>query len=111
MAADTEAPQEPSGKATNDLIDADGSRVIEVGRLTVRVSPTTLSAPGTRPTPPADSKQHVTIEHENGSRLVISENGDIRIDAKGNLTLTATKTVTIDADAVKVTVKKTMDVS
>ena len=35
--ADDQKPKEPGGKATNDLIDADGNRIIEVGKLTVRV--------------------------------------------------------------------------
>ena len=53
----------------------------------------------------------MTIEHENGSRIVISENGDITIEAKGQPDIKATETLSIDADEVNVTVAKTMDVS
>jgi len=108
--ADNDTPQEPSEQATNDLIDADGARVIEVGRLTVRVRPSSLSAPGVRPLAPSDSAEQVTIEHESGSRIVIKDNGDIVIDSKNNLTVSTKSTLTLEADDVKVKVKNTMDV-
>ncbi|HEY0987408.1 MAG TPA: hypothetical protein VGD80_10170 [Kofleriaceae bacterium] len=109
-AADTDTPAEPSGHASNDLIDADGARVIEVGRLTVRVQPKNLAAPGTRPPAPSDSAEQVTIEHENGSRIVIKDNGDIVIHSAADLTLSADKVLTLSADSVAVKVAKTMDV-
>ena len=77
---DDDTPDEPSEKATNDLIDADGARTIEVGRFTVRVYPNNLAAPGTRPAPP-DSSNDVVIEHENGSSIVIDSSGNITITA------------------------------
>ncbi len=109
-AVDTDTPQEPSQQATNDLIDADGARVIEVGRLTVRVQPSRLAAPGVRPDAPADSAEQVTIEHESGSRIVIKNNGDIVIDSQNDLTITTKSTMTLEADDVRVKVKNTMDV-
>jgi hypothetical protein len=109
--SDDTTPTEPSGKASNDLTDADGARVIEVGRLTIRVLPTKLPEPGTRPVAPADDTHHVTIEHESGSRIVISDNGDVMIESKGALTLNAATALNINADEVKVKVTKTMDVS
>jgi hypothetical protein len=109
-ATDDETPQEPTSQATNDLIDADGARVIEVGRFTVRVRPGTLGAPGDRPEPPSDSAEQVTIEHESGSRIVIKDNGDIVIDSAKDLTVTAKSTLTLEADDVRVKVKNTMDV-
>jgi hypothetical protein len=109
-ADDDDTPQEPSQQATNDLIDADGARVIEVGRLTVRVRPSSLSGPGVRPLAPSDSAEQVTIEHESGSRIVIKDNGDIVIDSKNNLTVSTASTLTLEADDVKVKVKNTMDV-
>jgi hypothetical protein len=109
--ADTESAAEPVGAASNDLIDADGARTIEVGRFTVRVQPSGLAAAGTRPSPPADADEHVTIEHESGSRIVIAANGDITITAKGNLNLAVDKVLAISADSVTVQVAKTMDVS
>jgi len=109
-ASDDETPQEPTSQATNDLIDADGARVIEVGRFTVRVRPGTLGRPGDRPEPPSDSADEVTIEHASGSRIVIKDNGDIVIDSTKDLTVTAKNTLTLAADDVRVKVKNTMDV-
>jgi hypothetical protein len=110
VAEDGASPAEPTGKATNDLIDADGARVIEVGKLTVRVQPSKLAAPGTRPAPPADTAEQVTIEHENGSRIVIKDSGDIVIHSEANVTLSARHALTLEADDVTVKVKNAMDV-
>ena len=67
--AEDKKPKEPGGKATNDLIDADGNRVIEVGSLTVRVGADRLQSAGIRPAA-ADGPVH--IEHTgSGSRIVI----------------------------------------
>ena len=58
------APPEHTGKATNDLIDADGNRVIEVGGLTVRVGRTPAAA-GQRPA--AATSRLSPIEHADGA--------------------------------------------
>lgn len=107
--SDQETPQEPSGAATNDLIDADGNRVIECGRLTVRVSPNNLQAPGARPGL-GDDANRVTIEHESGSKITIDNDGNIVIDSAKDLTLKTANTMTLEADDVKVRVKNSMDV-
>jgi hypothetical protein len=107
---DEDIPREPTGSATHDLIDADGERTIEVGRLTVRVRPNKLPPPGVRPAPVSDSAERVTIEHESGSRIVIKEDGDIVITSAKDLTLSTKKTLTLEADDVKVKVKNAMDV-
>lgn len=109
-ADDATTPQEPTQAATNDLIDADGERTIEVGRLTVRVKPGKLAAPGQRPPPPADEAEQVTIEHANGSRIVIKDNGDIVIHSERELSLSAKHKLTLEADDVLVKVKNAMDV-
>ena len=84
--ADDQKPKEAGGKATNDLIDADGNRIIEVGKLTVRIGTGFLQDAGTRPTvEPAP----LHIEHKNGGKIVIDQNGDIRIEAKKDLMLLA----------------------
>ena len=75
------------------------------------MQPSKLAAAGTRPPAPADANEHVTIEHESGSRIVIGKSGDITITAKGNLDLNVDKTLTIQADQVNVKVTNTMDVS
>ncbi|MGN6110709.1 MAG: hypothetical protein ACTHU0_36740 [Kofleriaceae bacterium] len=107
---DEDIPREPTGSATHDLIDADGERTIEVGRLTVRVKPNKLPPPGVRPDPVSDSAERVTIEHESGSRIVIKEDGDIVITSSKDLTLSTKNTLTLEADDVKVKVTNTMDV-
>jgi hypothetical protein len=109
--ADGEEPVEPAQAATNDLIAADGTRTIEVGRLTVRVQPKQLGTPGQRPAPPGDDAEQVTIEHENGSRIVIKENGDIVISSEKDLKLASKGTMTLEANKVEVKVATTMDVS
>jgi hypothetical protein len=111
VAEDGDRPAAPTGKATNDLIDADGARVIEVGKLTVRVQPSKLAAPGTRPAPPADAAEQVTIEHENGSRIVIKDSGDIVIHSEASIALSAKHEMTLEADKITVKVKDAMDVT
>jgi hypothetical protein len=106
---DEDIPREPSGAATQDLIDADGERTIEVGRLTVRVKPNNLPPAGVRPDLP-DPAERVTIEHESGSRIVIKDDGDIIITSAKDLTLSTKSTLTLEADDVKVKVKNAMDV-
>jgi hypothetical protein len=97
-AEDDAEPNEPSGKASNDLIDADGNRVIEVGKLTVRILPTKLKQPGQRPAP-GDDHEQVAIEHESGSRIVIMDNGNVIIHSEGDMTLSAKKNITLDASS------------
>jgi hypothetical protein len=80
--ADDEPGTGYTGKSSQDLIDADGNRVIEVGELTIRVTRDKLSDAGTRAAraQPADS---VTIEHvDAGSRIVMTADGTVRIIAK-----------------------------
>jgi hypothetical protein len=99
FADDQAKPAAYNGKVTQDLIDADGNRVIEVGELTLRVTRNKLGKPGKRAErgKPADS---VTIEHADGeASIVIDSNGGIVIKGKsiqldagsGNITLKAGK--------------------
>jgi hypothetical protein len=90
---DDKKAKEPAGKATNDLIDADGTRVIEVGKLTVRVGVSSLAEGGTRPTAAAG---HVHIEHESGAKIVIDHDGNITIQAAKKLDLIAGDQITLD---------------
>jgi hypothetical protein len=84
--ADSETPPEEwFGTATNDLIDADGNRVIEVGELTVRVG--RLRDAGMRPKR-APLEHGVTIEHKDGgARITIGGDGKIVIEAAADLEL------------------------
>jgi len=108
--ADDATPKEHTGKVSQDLIDADGNRVIEVGELTVRVGRGKLKKAGERPARgQADS---ITIEHSGGeASLTIDQNGKIAIKGK-NIELDAgTGDIKMNAANVKVTVSGSMDVS
>lgn len=76
----------PSGEVTNDLTDAAGVRVIEAGKLTIRVGKP-LSNITARPAHTA--KQAVSIQHADGM-------ASITIDQDGAITITG-KTIAIDA--------------
>jgi hypothetical protein len=110
---DSETPQEDwLGTATNDLIDADGNRIIQVGELTVRVGG--LENAGVRPERP-DLKEGITIEHRDGdARITIDKNGKIKIEAKGDLELVSKQgNIKLEADqgSVNVSVRDAMDVN
>jgi len=81
---DNRDPPAPTGKASNDLTDADGNRVIAVGKLTVKVGSNALLDAGTRP---SVSDLHVSIEHSSGAKITIDQDGGIVIEAKKKLTL------------------------
>jgi hypothetical protein len=108
--AEDKTPQEHTGKVSQDLIDADGNRVIEVGELTVRVGRDKLKKAGERPARgQADS---VTIEHSGGgASITIDQNGKISIKGK-NIELDAgSGDIKMNAANVKVTVSGSMDIS
>ncbi len=86
--ADADKPPVYKGNAADDLIDADGNRVIEVGELTIRVGKKALNQAGSRPerTKTAES---VTIEHADGkASLVIKAGGAVEITGE-TISLTA----------------------
>lgn len=87
---------EPSGKASNDLIDADGNRVIEVGKLVVRVGRGLQGDAGARPDA-APSAAPVTIEHESGAKISIDQQGNVTVYAKKRLDLVAEQDITLDS--------------
>lgn len=98
IAADA-TPKEHIGKVSQDLIDAEGNRIIEVGELTIRVGKDKLNNAGDRPKSPTD-KDSVTIEHTKGeSKIVMKSDGSVVITAKnieldagdGNITMKAKK--------------------
>jgi hypothetical protein len=96
-------------KATNDIAMADGTRVIEVGKLTISVGDAALSSPGTRPS--ADTAGDVVIKHAKGSTITIDQDGNITIHSENDLRLEAKGNVVIDAAGVQVNVQNKMDVS
>jgi hypothetical protein len=100
-----DVPQEHKGSVTNDLIDAEGNRVIEVGELTIRVG-NVLQDAGKRP------KRGVQVDHKsNSAQIVVSEDGAITIRASKNIEIKTDGDITLDANKVNVKVKTSMDVS
>lgn len=93
---DQSAPPQPTGQATNDLIDADGTRVIAVGKLTLRVGSSALTAAGTRPTA---SDPVVSIESGQAT-ITIDQNGAISILSNGKLTLSSNSSIELDASSI-----------
>ncbi|ESA32884.1 hypothetical protein N836_24155 [Leptolyngbya sp. Heron Island J] len=85
-AIDEDAKPKPyEGKVTQDLIDAEGNRIIEVGELTIRVGKDNLQKAGERPKRPEknEEKNSVTIEHtKEGSKIVMNPDGSVEITAK-----------------------------
>ena len=111
-AADTATLQPHSGKVSQDLIDADGNRIIEVGELTIRVGRSALANAGTRPTRHSD-QDCVRIEHTaGGSSITMKPNGEILIVSNNqNLTLDAgSGTIKMIAATVDVAVSNNMNV-
>ena len=112
------APSAYTDVVSNDLIDADGNRVIEVGELTIRVNElSALTSAGTRPTKTTDTGS-ITIEHaKNQAKIVIKPDGSISIVGKsitldagdGNLDLKA-KNINLTAEKVDVSVSSEMNV-
>lgn len=99
-------PIEPpaDAKASNDLTDADGGRVIEVAQFVIRVGKAALHPAGERPQPP-DKAQSLTIEHKDGaSRIVIDKDGGIEIVAGKGLKITAGEDVEISGKNIKLKV-------
>jgi hypothetical protein len=97
---DSAEPEEPSGKVTQDLIDADGNRVIEVGEFTLRVGRDSLSAAGERAAR-ADDADSITIEHGGGSSIVMKSDGSITIKGK-KVQIEADNDITLKASSVNV---------
>lgn len=92
-AGDDDQPAPYSGSASNDLIDADGNRVIEVGSLSIKV-PSKASQAGTRPTPLSDGS--ITIAHEGGASIVMKQDGSVLIKGTG---------ITLDAGSGNIVLK------
>ena len=96
--ADDATPDEPTGKASNDLIDADGNRVIEVGKLRVRVGKGLMGEAGVRPDGEA-APAGVSIEHESGLTITIDQEGNVTVKSAKKLALVAGEDVTIESPA------------
>jgi hypothetical protein len=108
---DDQVAQEHAGRVTQDLIDAEGNRVIEVGELTVRIGrDDKLKNAGERPA--RGLADAVTVEHAGGgAKLVIDKDGKVTITAKNiELDAGAAGTITMKAKDVDVHVRGSMNV-
>lgn len=113
---DDAAPKEHTGKVSQDLIDAEGNRIIEVGELTIRVGKEKLKNAGERPKRPSELEPSgdpacVTIEHaQGGSKIVMKPDGSVVITAK-NIELDAGDgNITMKAEKVDVQVSDSMNI-
>jgi hypothetical protein len=107
-------PSDHVGKASHDLIDADGNRVIEVGELTVRVGAGAMKDVGLFPRPGRATDQgSVTIEHTGGAQLVMKADGTAVIKAK-NVEIEATDpangTIRMTAKTIDISVADKVDI-
>ena len=91
-----------AGAVTNDLIDADGHRVISVANLRVRIGKPALDPAGHRPDPAPDDTL-LSVEHSDGTTLLrIDSSGAVSVVAKGPLHLKGDG-ITLDAGTGDVT--------
>lgn len=109
-AADSDSPVGWRGAVTQDLTDADGNRMIELGSLVVRVGRNQLRSAGIRPDPPAEADS-ITIEHAGGgASIVMKQDGSIVIKGTSITIDAGTGNVSIKANKVDVQVADSMDV-
>ena len=103
--AEDAKPASYAGTVTNDLIDADGNRVIEAGSIFVRIGK--LRNAGARPELPGDADS-VSIEHADaGSKIVMKSDGTVVIHAAGDLEIKSENgDVKIDAKNVMISVSQ-----
>ncbi|HET8922548.1 MAG TPA: hypothetical protein VFN26_06080 [Candidatus Acidoferrum sp.] len=92
---DNATPKPYSGKVTQDLIDADGLRVIEAAGLTIRFDKNGLKEAGKRPD--AATADTLTIEHK-------ANKAKISIDSSGNISIQGAS-ITLDAGSGNITLK------
>jgi hypothetical protein len=102
------------GPATHDLIDGDGTRVIETSRFVLRVTDDLTRVPG-RPAPDDGfGAGTVLIESRSGdgaARIVLKDDGSVTITAK-SITFDAEDRISLNAKDVRVKLDGgTMDVS
>jgi hypothetical protein len=69
----------PTGKGVNDLVDADGNRVITTRSARIVVGESTLEDVGTRPT--VGDPDTLVIEHASGTKVTVDKDGGVTIEA------------------------------
>ncbi|MFT8245003.1 hypothetical protein [Roseomonas sp. BN140053] len=100
----------PDTPATHDLIDAAGNRVIQVGKLTLRIGPDADAKAGTRP---ASESAAFSLRHADGkAEITMDANGAITIRGERiSLDAGSNGTVSINARDVDVSVANRMNVT
>jgi hypothetical protein len=108
---ETVTPQPYTGKVTQDLIDADGNRIIEVGQLTIRIGKDTLNLAGARPGDVV-KEEAITIEHAGkGTRIIVKTDGTLILESAENIEIATEKDLNISAKNVNITVSGKVDIS
>ncbi len=104
-------PADFSGSVTNDLIDGDGVRTIEVKQLGITTGD--LPKAGARPTAPGSGVafQLKLVSGGNTASVVLKTDGSIEISSSAGISLTSQGDLNIKAANVNVKVTGTMDVS
>jgi hypothetical protein len=74
-------PPVPDGKGANDLVAADGRRVVEVAGLKIVVGKDVCTAVGERPTEGAADV--LLISHKSGTTVQIDADGNVNVEGKG----------------------------
>lgn len=74
-------PKLPTGKGVNDLVAADGRRVIEAVGLKVSVGKKACSEVGKRPT--EGDADVLLISHSSGTTIQVDKDGNVTVDGKG----------------------------
>lgn len=97
-APDDEQLDEKLPCATNDLIDGAGNRVIEVGKLTIRIGKARLETHIGGSIRPSAADDPVTIDHEDGkARIVIAQDGSITIESKQKVTIKGEQGIALES--------------
>ncbi|HYF90101.1 hypothetical protein [Azospirillum sp.] len=87
--------------STHDLIDTGGSRVVQVGQLTVRIGEIVRSKNAAkRPSPEAEGLL-IEVEGTQGkASLVIKPNGEVAITGKGSISLESDTSIDLSAPSI-----------
>ncbi|HEX8067509.1 MAG TPA: hypothetical protein VF520_13405 [Thermoleophilaceae bacterium] len=104
--SDADVPQAAGVHATNDLVDADGRRIVEVAELTIRVGEKSLADAGLRPEP-GDPEKALILEHRDAhASIVVDGEGGVTVSAKdGRATIVMTPAGEVTVAGKEVAVK------
>jgi hypothetical protein len=109
---ESDTPRIPENlKASNDLIDGEGRRIIEVGEFIIRIGKKALQEAGKRPERKSEQNDTITIQHLDGECLLtLKADGTIILKGK-KVEIEAVETITMKAKDVKISVQNAVDIS